>query len=389
VDVVTVAAQGLRWRPTRSALSALGIGIAIAALVAVLGIAASSRAALLDQLGNEANLLTVAAGQTFTGNPTPLPPTAETMISALAPVSQVTAVGNVPGATVRRSAVVPPIDTGGITVLAAQPSLLSTVSARLLEGRYLGRLAQTYPEAVLGFSAAQNLGIATLTPTTQVYISGRYFTVIGILAPVEVAPEMDDAALVSFPVATNELGLPPQASNTRIYLRVIPDQVPAVAAILPFTASPAAPEAVDVRRPSDVLAARVAAKGTFVGLSLALGAVGLLVGAVGIANIMVISVLERRAEIGLRRAIGARGVHIASQFLLEAAILAVLGGVAGVLLGAAATGIAAGVAHDQFSIPLQAPIGGLGAAFIVGCLAGAYPAVRAARLTPAEALRSL
>jgi putative ABC transport system permease protein len=385
-DALALGALGLRARRLRSALSALGVAVAIAALVAVLGIAASAKANLLAQLGSEGNLLTLASGQTFSGNPTPLPATAERMIAAVPPVQEVTAVANVQTATVRRSAAVPAIDTGGISVMAAQPSLPHTLSANLVSGHYLDVVAQRYPEIVLGYAAARNLGIATLTPATQVYVAGQYFVVIGILAPVAVAPEIDDAALVTFQVAHSHLkgdGRP-----TRIYLRTDPDQVAAVAAVLPFTASPAQPEAVDVRRPSDILRARIAARTAFVGLFLALGAVALVVGGVGIANTMVISVLERRAEIGLRRALGARGRHVAAQFFLEATALATAGGILGIGLGCLATAAAVHVAGDPLTVPPTAPLAGLGAALAVGVLAGVFPAARAARLSPADALRA-
>ena len=385
-DALALGVVGIRARRIRSALSALGIGVAIAALVAVLGIAASSKADLLAQLGSEGNLLTVAAGQTFSGNPSSLPSTAEAMIGAVPPVRAVTAVADVGSATVRRSAAVPAIDTGGITVLAAQPSLPSTLAATMLHGRFLDGVAQSYPEVVLGFGAAQHLGISTLTNSTQVYLAGRYFLVIGILTPSTVAPEIDDAALVSFPVAHAQLDL--TGGPTRIYLRTDPDQVSEVAAILPFTTSPEQPEAVEVRRPSDILLARVAAKSAFVALFLALGTVALIVGGVGIANIMVISVLERRGEIGLRRAIGARARHIALQFFLESTALAVLGGLLGVALGSLATAIAGHLADNPVTIPAYVPFAGLGAALAIGILAGAYPALRAARLTPTHALRA-
>ena len=215
----------------------------------------------------------------------------------------------------------------------------------------------------------------------------RYFVVVGILAPVAVAPEIDDAALVSFPLADSELGL--TAGPTRIYLRADPDQVGAVAAVLPFTASPAAPEAVEVRRPSDILVARLAASAAFVGLFLALGGVALVVGGVGIANIMVISVLERRNEIGLRRALGARARHVAVQFVLEATTLAALGGAVGIALGCLATAIAAHAAGNPATVPVEAPLAGIGAALAIGVLAGLYPAARAARLAPVAALRTI
>ena len=385
-DAAALGGLGVRARRVRSGLSALGIAVAIAALVAVLGIAASAKADLLSQLGSESNLLTLAAGQTFAGNPARLPTTAEAMVRAVPPVREVTAVATVSSVTVRRSAAVPAINTGGISVVAAQPSFPRTLSATLLRGHFLDALAQRYPEVVLGFSAAQNLGLAELNPMTQVYVAGQYFAVVGILAPIAVAPEMDDAALVSFQIAHSELGQ--DSGPTRIYLRTDPDQVADVAAVLPFTASPQEPEAVEVRRPSDILLARVAAKTAFVGLFLALGAVALLVGGVGIANIMVISVLERRGEIGLRRALGARSRHVAVQFLLESLVLAVFGGILGVGLGSLATAVAAHIGRNPVSIPLYVPFAGLGAAAAVGILAGVYPAIRAARLAPADALRT-
>ncbi len=385
-DAFGLGVLGLPARRVRSALSALGIAVAIAALVAVLGIAASAKADLLAQLGAEGNLLTLAAGQTFTGNSSPLPATAEQMIKALPPVREVTAVSVVQQATVRRSAVIPAIQTGGISVLAAEPSLLETLSARMLRGHFLDLMAQRYPEVVLGYSASQNLGIGALSAATQVYLGGNYFVVIGILTPVTVAPEIEDAVLVSFPVAVSRLKLDDRP--TRIYLRADPDQVAAVAAVLPFTASPAQPEAVEVRRPSDILIARIAARTAFVSLFLGLGAVTLLVSGVGIANIMLISVLERRSEIGLRRALGARGRHVATQFVLEAAALAVIGGTLGVALGCLVPAVVAHVGGNPVTIPLAAPLAGLGAAIAVGVLAGAYPAARAARLSPADALRA-
>lgn len=389
VDALALGALGLRARPVRSLLAALGIAVAVAALVAVLGIAASSQAALLDQLGREGNLLTVASGQTFDGRPTPLPDTAEPMIGAIPPVLGVTAVGQVTGATVRRSAAIPPIETGGITVLAAQPSLVTTLGATVLRGHFLDAVAASYPEVVLGYSAARTLGISRLTGPPQVDVDGQYFAVVGILASVDVAPEIDDAALVSFPVARRDLGLPTVGGTTRVYLRADPDQVAAVAAVLPFTASPAEPEAVEVRRPSDVLVARLAARTAFVGLFLGLTGVALLIGGIGVANIMVIAVLERRAEIGVRRALGARARHIGAQFLLESVALAAIGGGCGAALGWLATLVWARLAGQPATLPLLDLAAGAGVAVLIGALAGLHPALRAARLAPARALHAL
>lgn len=386
IDALAAGWGGLAARRLRSALSVTGIAIAVASLVCVTGLAASAQAALLDQLGLEGNLLTVAAGQTFSGDPTELPRTAETMVRAIAPVESVTAIGTVPGATVRRSAAIPALQTSGVSVLAAEPTLLRVMGTRPVLGRYLDRVAATYPEVVLGFSAARNLGIDRVDPETTVLIGGRLWPVAGVLAASTVAPEIDDAALVSFPIAERILGF--DGAATRIYLRSDPDQVSAVASVLPFTVSPQQPEAIEVRHPSDLLIARIAARNAFVDLFLALAGVALLVGGISIANVMIVSVIERRAEIGLRRALGARGRHIAAQFLTEALLLATAGGVAGALLGGAVTAVLASIQGEAVVIPPSAPAVALVASVLTGAIAGVYPAIRASRLSPAEALRA-
>jgi putative ABC transport system permease protein len=386
-DLLVTGAEGLTTRPLRSALSGIGIAIGIAVVVAVLAISASSRAQLAAQLGEEANLLTVSAGQSFDGTPSPLPAIAAGMIRRIPPVRAVSTVAAIPAATVRRTAAVPAIDTGGISVEAGDPSLIFTLHARLATGTFLNASTARFPTVVLGWDAARTLGIQAATPGIEVDLAGRQFTVLGILAPVSAAPQIDDAAIVGYPEAERDLGI--RGLPTSIYVRIDPDQVAAVAAVLPFTANPAAPESVQTSQPSAILTARSAANTSLTRLLLGLGAVAILVGTIGIANVMIISVIERRTEIGLRRALGATRRHVAGQFVVESTFLSLAGGVGGMILGALVTLVYTRLNHAAPVLPAPALIGGLAAAVLLGAIAGLYPAARAARLAPADALRSV
>ncbi|HTE69217.1 MAG TPA: ABC transporter permease [Actinomycetes bacterium] len=384
-DLVGVAGAGLRTRRLRAALSALGIAIGIAAMVAVLGISESSRADLLAQLDSlGTNLLRVTPGETFFGADAKLPEESLGMLGRVGPVEQVAATGNT-DASVRRSDLVPEAETGGISVLAADPKLLGTLGGELADGSFLNRATARYPTVVLGAKAAERLGIGRAGG--QVWLGNRWFTVIGILRPVTLAPEVDRAAMVGFPAA--EALLVSEGSPGTVYVRTDPDQVEAVREVLPASANPENPNEVRVSRPSDALAAKAAAKTAFTSLLLGLGAVALLVGGVGIANVMVISVLERRSEIGLRRALGATKGNVGVQFLAESLLLALVGGLAGVVLGAAVTAAYAASRSWSVVVPAPAMAGGLAAALAIGAVAGLYPALRAARLAPTEALRTV
>ena len=239
----------------------------------------------------------------------------------------------VEGVTVRRSSYVPANITGGIFVEATDPELLATLEGTTASGRFVDRASERYPAIVLGAKAAKRLGIHGVDGVVQVYVSGRLFTVVGILEPLPLVPELDSAALIGYPVAARLFGTDRNPSEIYVRAREGEARVRAAAALLPSAADPWAPGEVAVSRPSDALEAQAAAEGAFTSLFLGLGAVALLVGAIGIANVMIISVLERRSEVGLRRALGARRRHIAVQFLAESFVLGVAGGVVGVLLG--------------------------------------------------------
>ena len=385
-DLARVASAGVRTRPLRAMLSALGIAIGVGAVVAVLGLSASNQATLLaeiDKLGT--NLLTVQNGQTLTGGTAELPKVAPAMITRIGPVTGVADTGTT-NAEVYRSPLIPSDQSGGVEVQAASVKLLPAVGTTVAQGTFLNAATAQEPVVVLGAQAASQLGIDRVYPDERVWLGGRWFYVAGILKPAALAPEIDESVLVGFPAAETYLGF--DGHPTMVYVRSQTSQVAAVQSVLAATADPESPNDVDVSQPSATLVVRAQAKSALSGLFLGLSAVALLIGAVGVANIMVISVLERRSEIGLRRALGARRGQIRSQFLSEAVILAALGGIAGVGLGVLATAIYSSIKGWTIVIPVLGWAGGFGAALAIGALAGLVPAIRAARLSPTEALRT-
>jgi putative ABC transport system permease protein len=386
-DLARVASVGLRQRRLRAGLSGLGIAIGVAAIVAVLGLSSSSQAGLLaqiDRLGT--NLLTVTDGQSLSGEEAQLPLAAPRMIRRIGPVESVTTTGAT-GADAYRTPLVPSVETNGLSVRAAGADLPGVLATEVAAGRYLDAATAREPVAVLGATAARRLGIRRLRHGTRIWVGGQWFYVIGILGRSPLAPEIESSVLVGYRAAAKYLEFDGHPST--VYVRAANEQVAAVQSVLAQTANPEAPNEATVSKPSAALQARADANSALNGLFLGLGAVALLVGAVGVANIMVISVLERRSEIGLRRSLGATRAQIRAQFLAEAILLALGGGVVGIAIGALATAVYATARGWAVVIPMSAWAVGLGAALLIGSLAGLAPALRAARLSPTEALRTV
>jgi putative ABC transport system permease protein len=387
-DLARVASFGLRTRRVRAALSALGIAIGVAAIVAVLGLSASSQAGLINEISKlGTNLLTVANGQTFAGEPAELPLAAPDMISRIEAVTAVDDTGSLSNTNAYRSPLIPLINTNALSVQATSLGLPPTVGTSVAQGSFLNAATAREPVAVLGAAAAGRMGIDRIYPGERIWVGERWFYLVGILRPAVLAPEIDSSVLIGYPAAERYLGF--DGHPSQIYLRAQTDQVNAVHDLLAATANPEHPNEVNVAQPSDALVAQAEAKGALNSLFLGLGAVSLLVGAVGVANIMLIGVLERRSEIGLRRSLGATKGHIRTQFLAEAILLSLLGGAFGVAAGTIATVIYADLKHWTAVVPTTAWAGGLAAAILIGAVAGLLPAIRAAQLSPTEALRTV
>jgi putative ABC transport system permease protein len=392
-DLVRTATVGLRARKLRAVLSGLAVAIGIAAVVSVLGITRSSESALLaeiDQIGT--NLLTVTNGQDLSGQEAELPAQAGGMIGRAAGVTHAAATAELPSFTIFRTSEMPAYATNGLELRASDASLLVTLGGTVRQGTFLNPATSRYPAAVLGYQAAVALGIDRLGQATRIWVSdpggvtGHWLTVVGILNPVPLASEIDSSVLVGTPIARQSFGY--DGHPGRIYVRTVTSQTAQTAALLAPTAWPEHPDQVQVSRPSDALTARIAVQDSQITLYLGLGAIAILAGGLGIANVMVISVLERRAEIGLRRALGAARAHVGGQFLGEALLLSAAGGGAGAAIGAIVT-VAVARAHGWTpSVTPDSVWGGIGVALAVGAVAGCYPALRAARLSPADALRN-
>ncbi len=386
VDLLRLGVFGLRTRPARVVLSALGIAIGIAAMIAVVGISSSSKAKLdqvLDALGTNVLTATKADG---VGDTPPLPATAVDSAMRQDDVLAAAGVGTVKKGAVYRNPLVPELETKGLGLVTAWGDLPAVLGDGVRSGRWLDTADDAPAQVVLGAAAATRLGVTAVRPDSRLWIGGRWVQVVGVLRPLQLAPDLDSQAFVSRSVA-DQLGF--DGHPSAVYSRVDPARVAESRDLLARAIQPASPQHVGVTRPSDALAAKNATDDSFTGLLVGIGGVALLVGGIGVANTMVITVLERRAEVGVRRALGARRRNIREQFLVESLLLSLLGGVAGVMIGVALT-VAIAVAQGwPVAIPLWAVCGGLAATIVIGGVSGLYPASRAAKIPPSSALAAV
>ena len=387
-DILGLGLLGIRTRKMRAALSALGISIGIATLIVVTGIPASSQKHLMNQLSALGTNMLQAVPQPNQDPPVLLPPESVDMVARIGPVTVASAVGNT-NTEVFRNDHISQDDYAGLAVLATKPNLLQAINASVQSGRFIDPATEKFPTAVLGSVAATRMGVARVIPgqpAPQIYINQHWFTVIGVLARTPLSPDIDRSVMVGWDAARSQLNF--GGNPTVIYVKAKEPAIDDVRSVLPATIYPELPGMVQVSRPSDALAAKRDTQTTFSALFLGLAGVALLVGGIGVANTMVISVLERRKEIGLRRALGANRGQIRGQFLTESVALSGLGGLAGTLIGIAAT-----IGYAVYQgwppvIPLTAVGAGFAGAVLIGMIAGVYPSVRASRLTPTEALAS-
>jgi putative ABC transport system permease protein len=278
------------------------------------------------------------------------------------------------------------LHTGGISVVAAEADLDETLGLKLSDGAFLNDASAAYPAVVLGSVTAQRLGIADLDTPVLVRIGDEWFSVIGILEANALAPELDRSAVIGSGIATELFST--STSFDTLYVRTDPRSIDEVRQVLAATVNPPNPEEVRVARPSDALEARAAAETAFTALLVGLGALALVVAGVGIVNVMLMSVLERRTEVGLRRALGATRRDIGGQFVVEALLLAGTGGAAGAALGTVFAWLYAGSQGWPLVLPLAGIAAGIAASLAVGVVAGLYPARQAARLSPTQALNA-
>jgi putative ABC transport system permease protein len=387
-DLIGVAWTGLMARKVRTFMILLGPMIGVASMLGAVGLTESAKGALQVQLAKlGTNLIIAQAGGSFgSQNPT-LPGDAVSRFDAVSSVISAAATTNLSGVVS-----LPVLGAADyytafpVPVRAADDNLPSVLQVPILDGRWLDRADSRLHllSVVLGSGIAKQYGYLPGEIRT-IRLNNTNFGVVGVLGPVPLDPTLDNAAFVPQWAARHYFGTNGQPNE--LYVRTKSGTTEATAADLPTAISLGGPDQVSTQVPSNVLAAQAQANKTLQKVALLAGLLVLTVGGLGIANVMSISVIQRSAEIGIRRAVGHSRSKIATQFLLESLFVGLLGGAIGVLIGIGAVYLVSSVEHWVVEIGYgQIPIW-MGLALLVAVIAGLYPSIKAARLEPLETLR--
>ncbi|MFF3561350.1 ABC transporter permease [Streptomyces sp. NPDC002574] len=394
-DLWTEALAGVLARPVRSALTTLGTVLGITTLVITIGVSATAGNQIVGRFDalTATSVTVVVPPPPASADPVPLVDwSGVDAVRRLAGVESAAAIADsqaTASVQVRANDVVAPGDVTAQTmaVLAASPSLPTAVRGTLTAGRFFdaGDIARHDRVAVLGDQAARLLGITSVRDSPAVFLRGQSYTVIGILGGAEREQQLAASVILPPTTAADQLGL---GVVTRVLINTALGAAKQVAHQAPIALAPGSEDALSVTAPPDPTKARKGVQGDVNGLFLVLGLVSLVVGAIGIANVTLVTVMERIGEIGLRRALGASRRQIAGQFLVESTTIGLLGGVIGAVLGMVVV-VAVSAVRDwtpvlDVRLALGAPVAGA----LVGLLAGLYPSLRASRMEPVDALRS-